>query len=172
MRYLHRYGAKCIGVAEWDGSIWNPTGIDPKELEDYKLVSLNRIVLSISWVFFSWVFHFIMSDCCRCKKITAFVICPTFGLTGREHVSANGASFTEQISLYECFCIFLLTWTFPVCPQANGTIVGFPNATPYEGSLLEAECDILIPAASEKQLTKKNARKIKAKVRGQFKCLS
>lgn len=53
------------------------------------------------------------------------------------------------------------------CFQANGTIVGFPNATPYEGSILEAECDILIPAASEKQLTKKNASKIKAKVRGQ-----
>ncbi|XP_060782280.1 glutamate dehydrogenase 1a [Neoarius graeffei] len=84
MRYLHRYGAKCIGVAEWDGSIWNPNGIDPKELEEYKL--------------------------------------------------------------------------------ANGTVVGFPNATPYEGNILEAECDILIPAASEKQFTKKNASKIKAKI--------
>lgn len=39
MRYLHRYGAKCVGIAEIDGSIWNPNGIDPKELEDYKLVS-------------------------------------------------------------------------------------------------------------------------------------
>uniref|UniRef100_A0A9J8BAS7 Glutamate dehydrogenase n=2 Tax=Cyprinus carpio TaxID=7962 RepID=A0A9J8BAS7_CYPCA len=84
MRYLHRYGAKCVGVGELDGSIWNPNGIDPKELEDYKL--------------------------------------------------------------------------------ANGTIVGFPKATPYEGSILEAECDILIPAASEKQLTKKNANNIKAKI--------
>ncbi|XP_028279876.1 glutamate dehydrogenase 1, mitochondrial-like [Parambassis ranga] len=84
MRYLHRYGAKCVGVGEVDGSIWNPNGIDPKELEDYKL--------------------------------------------------------------------------------ANGTIVGFPNATPYEGNILEADCDILIPAASEKQLTKSNARKIKAKI--------
>uniref|UniRef100_A0A3P8SMC8 Glutamate dehydrogenase 1, mitochondrial n=2 Tax=Amphiprion TaxID=80969 RepID=A0A3P8SMC8_AMPPE len=84
MRYLHRFGAKCVGVGEMDGNIWNPNGIDPKELEDYKL--------------------------------------------------------------------------------ANGTIVGFPNSTPYEGSILEADCDILIPAASEKQLTKSNAHKIKAKI--------
>ncbi|XP_060728840.1 glutamate dehydrogenase 1a [Tachysurus vachellii] len=84
MRYMHRFGAKCVGVGEWDGNIWNPNGIDPKELEDYKL--------------------------------------------------------------------------------ANGTIVGFPKASPYEGSILEAECDILIPAASEKQLTKMNARKVKAKI--------
>uniref|UniRef100_A0A3B4TG91 Glutamate dehydrogenase n=1 Tax=Seriola dumerili TaxID=41447 RepID=A0A3B4TG91_SERDU len=84
MRYLHRFGAKCVGVGEMDGNIWNPNGIDPKELEDYKL--------------------------------------------------------------------------------SNGTIVGFPNSTPYEGNILEADCDILIPAASEKQLTKSNAHKIKAKI--------
>uniref|UniRef100_A0A8C7F622 Glutamate dehydrogenase n=1 Tax=Oncorhynchus kisutch TaxID=8019 RepID=A0A8C7F622_ONCKI len=84
MRYLHRFGAKCVGVGEMDGNIWNPNGIDPKELEDYKL--------------------------------------------------------------------------------QNGTIVGFPNSTPYEGSILEADCDILIPAASEKQLTRNNAHKIKAKI--------
>ncbi|XP_028983216.1 glutamate dehydrogenase, mitochondrial-like [Betta splendens] len=84
MRYLHRFGAKCVGVGELDGNIWNPSGIDPKELEEYKL--------------------------------------------------------------------------------AKGTIVGFPDATAYEGSILEAECDILIPAASEKQLTKSNAHKIKAKI--------
>lgn len=38
MRYLHRFGAKCVGVGEIDGSIHNPDGIDPKQLEDYKLV--------------------------------------------------------------------------------------------------------------------------------------
>ena len=39
-RYLCRDGAKLIGVMEKDGSIWNDEdGIDPKELEDYKIVS-------------------------------------------------------------------------------------------------------------------------------------
>ena len=37
MRYLHCFGAKCVAVGESDGSIWNPDGIDPKELEDSKL---------------------------------------------------------------------------------------------------------------------------------------
>ncbi|XP_077802549.1 glutamate dehydrogenase 1, mitochondrial [Macaca mulatta] len=83
MRYLHRFGAKCIAVGESDGSIWNPDGIDPKELEDFKL--------------------------------------------------------------------------------QHGSILGFPKAKPYEGNILEADCDILIPAASEKQLTKSNAPRVKAK---------
>ncbi|XP_032430565.1 glutamate dehydrogenase 1b [Xiphophorus hellerii] len=84
MRYLHRFGAKCVGVGEIDGSIYNPDGIDPKQLEDYKL--------------------------------------------------------------------------------QHGTIVGFPGAKPYDGNILEADCHILIPAAGEKQLTRNNARRIKAKI--------
>uniref|UniRef100_A0A2K6K4V9 Glutamate dehydrogenase n=1 Tax=Rhinopithecus bieti TaxID=61621 RepID=A0A2K6K4V9_RHIBE len=84
MRYLHRFGAKCIAVGESDGSMWNPDGSDPKELEDFKL--------------------------------------------------------------------------------QHGSILGFPRAKPYEGSILEADCDILIPAANEKQLTKSNAPRVKAKI--------
>lgn len=84
MRYLHRFGAKCVGIGEIDGAIHNPDGIDPKQLEDYKL--------------------------------------------------------------------------------QHGTIVGFPGAKPYEGNILEADCHILIPAAGEKQLTRLNAPRIKAKI--------
>lgn len=50
-----------------------------------------------------------------------------------------------------------------------GTIVGFPGAQPYEGENLMFEpCDIFIPAAIEKVITKDNAHKIQAKVSKSF----
>lgn len=85
MRYLHRAGARCIGIMEVDGSIYNQNGIDPRELEDWKL--------------------------------------------------------------------------------NQGTIVGFPGAEPYKGeNLLYEECDILIPAATEKVITKANAGKVQCSI--------
>lgn len=42
--------------------------------------------------------------------------------------------------------------------------MGFPGAAPYEGNLLFEKCDILVPAAGEKQLTKDNAHLVQAKV--------
>jgi len=86
-RYLHRHGAKCVGVIEYNGSIKNPNGIDPKELEDHLL--------------------------------------------------------------------------------KTGSILGFDGAEDTEEDLMTAECDILIPAANERQITKHNAPHIKAKIIGE-----
>ena len=62
----------------------------------------------------------------------------------------------------------VLTGMYLLCTvhvQLNdGSIVGFPGAKPTEENLLEAECDILVPAAGEKQITAEVARNIKAKV--------
>ncbi|MDD2717172.1 MAG: Glu/Leu/Phe/Val dehydrogenase [Candidatus Wallbacteria bacterium] len=43
-------------------------------------------------------------------------------------------------------------------------VKGFPGTKAYSGSVLEVDCDILIPAALENQITEKNAAKIKAKI--------
>lgn len=47
----------------------------------------------------------------------------------------------------------------------NGTIMGFPGAEEHKGeSLLFADVDILVPAATEKVINSSNAHKIKAKI--------
>lgn len=35
-KYMYDYGARIIGVAEHDGSIYNPNGINPYELAAHK----------------------------------------------------------------------------------------------------------------------------------------
>ena len=48
--------------------------------------------------------------------------------------------------------------------QEHGTIMGFPGAEETERNLLTTDCDILVPAAGEKQITADIANDIKAKV--------
>jgi glutamate dehydrogenase (NAD(P)+) len=50
--------------------------------------------------------------------------------------------------------------------KSNGTIIGFPGTTHVGGPLaaLELECDILVPAALENQITAENAPRIKARL--------
>ncbi len=53
--------------------------------------------------------------------------------------------------------------------KATGTITDFPGSTNLEraNDALELECDILVPAALENQLTAENAPRIKAKIIGE-----
>jgi glutamate dehydrogenase (NAD(P)+) len=47
----------------------------------------------------------------------------------------------------------------------HGTVKGFPGARPMSNDqLLEVECDILIPAALENQITSRNAGQVKARI--------
>jgi len=50
--------------------------------------------------------------------------------------------------------------------KQTGSILNFPGATtiPHSAQALELECDVLIPAALEKQLTAENAPRVKAKI--------
>src|SRR5918912_2476937 len=49
--------------------------------------------------------------------------------------------------------------------QEHGTVQGFPGATDVSNAaVLEVDCEILIPAALENQITNRNASKIKARL--------
>jgi glutamate dehydrogenase (NAD(P)+) len=49
--------------------------------------------------------------------------------------------------------------------KEKGTIVGFPESEPADPrELLTTECDILLPAATENQITSRNAERIRARV--------
>ena len=51
--------------------------------------------------------------------------------------------------------------------NTNGTLKGFPDAEPIADDILSQECDILIPAAVERTITKNNVEKIKASIIGE-----
>lgn len=88
-KYMSEGGAKMVGVAEIEGSIYNPDGIDLEKLVAYR--------------------------------------------------------------------------------RENGTIIGFGDTKEMEDNtkVLEAECDILIPAALENQINDRNASNIQAKIIGE-----
>src|SRR5207253_7238554 len=49
--------------------------------------------------------------------------------------------------------------------QRNGTVLGFPEAEPANpADLLVTDCEILIPAATENQITSENADKVKCRI--------
>jgi len=49
--------------------------------------------------------------------------------------------------------------------KEHGTVQGFPGASDFTNAqVLEVDCDILIPAALENQITARNAGKVKAKI--------
>ena len=49
--------------------------------------------------------------------------------------------------------------------QRNGTIHGFPGAEPADpAELLVTDCEILVPAATENQITSRNADRVKCKI--------
>ncbi|HEV2115599.1 MAG TPA: Glu/Leu/Phe/Val dehydrogenase [Terriglobales bacterium] len=49
--------------------------------------------------------------------------------------------------------------------QHNGVVHGFPGAEKYDpAELMLADCDVLIPAATENQITSRNADRVKARV--------
>jgi glutamate dehydrogenase (NAD(P)+) len=57
------------------------------------------------------------------------------------------------------------TWALRMHTQKNGTVTGFPGAEPVTNEqLLELPCEILVPAALERQVTGKNAGNIQCRI--------
>src|SRR5687767_16008077 len=48
--------------------------------------------------------------------------------------------------------------------KKTGSVVGFAGAQPLTTSIIEYDCDILIPAALENQITTENASRVKARI--------
>ena len=83
-----------------------------------------------------------------CRQLGAQVV----GVSDSKATIANPSGLTEDAVLAH--------------KREHGSVAGFPDATTYDDprAVLELECDVLIPAAVECQLTEDNAPRIKAKV--------
>ncbi|CAF0784111.1 unnamed protein product [Rotaria sordida] len=107
------------------------------------------------------------------------------GLAGKTFIvqGAGNVGFHSMryLTRHGAKCIGILEWDSAIVnpdgidPKAleeykteNGTIKGFPGAKPYDKQpkedLLCEPCDILIPAASERQITSENAHRIQARI--------
>jgi len=80
-----------------------------------------------------------------------------------DHLKASFVAPPEKKSSLVLFYFYKNSLYFDFS-QENGTIIGFPGAKDTKDDLMIAECDILVPAANERQITKKNAHLIQAKV--------